>query len=661
MATTFNWIYLGTTTVVLDPTEGSANVENAAQLNGTTWGSAANPLFTHIVSATMIDNGGAAAALDNNNNASNDQFSTNIGAGVQTFTYDGAVNYNITVTYADGTTGVVTGVIAQSTTGALFLAPETTANADKTTFEAKPIRSVTITSVSAANGNFTTDRVLTGWDDGYIEGTAGADLINGSYVEPIANGSDKVDNNDAGLAGTTGNDDYIRAGAGNDTVLSNLGNDIVDAGTGADSVDGGVGNDSILGGTGVFNDTLLGGDGNDTLRGDEGNDSLFGGAGLDSIDGGIGDDIIDGGTEADSIDGGVGNDSILGGTGVFNDTLLGGDGNDTLRGDSGNDSLFGGAGLDSIDGGIGADVIDGGDGADNIAGGLGDDTLTGGLGADTLTGGDDRDTFFGGAGDVVDGSEAGADVDTLDLRAYGKALTNIIYGGGNNEAGTVQFLDGGGAVIGSMAFSNIETVIPCFTPGSRILTDRGDVAVEDLVVGDIVLTRDHGYQSVRWTGLRRVAGWELSLQPRLNPILIPAGALGQGQPSRDLRVSPQHRLLFTGPRAELLFGEQEVLVAAIHLVGHAGIKQVTPESIVYLHVMFDNHEVICADGAWSESFQPGDRTMSGMDQPQRDEIIALFPGLAKPQGRYPAARLSLKSHEARVFLGLQFADHRLAA
>ena len=107
MATTFNWIYLGTTTVRIDPTEGNTNAENAAALVGQAYGSATDPLYTHITSATMIDNGGSNTALDQNNSASNDQFSTNIGAGVQTFTFDASIVYDATVTYADGTTGTV--------------------------------------------------------------------------------------------------------------------------------------------------------------------------------------------------------------------------------------------------------------------------------------------------------------------------------------------------------------------------------------------------------------------------------------------------------------------------------------------------------------------------------------------------------------------------
>jgi hypothetical protein len=117
-------------------------------------------------------------------------------------------------------------------------------------------------------------------------------------------------------------------------------------------------------------------------------------------------------------------------------------------------------------------------------------------------------------------------------------------------------------------------------------------------------------------------------------------------------VSPQHRILITGPRAELLFGEHEVLVAATHLVGLPGIERVVPEGVSYIHLLFDAHEILCADGAWSESFQPAVRTLEGLESAQRDEVLALFPELATNPASFAAARQTLKAHEARVLLRL---------
>ena len=68
----------------------------------------------------------------------------------------------------------------------------------------------------------------------------------------------------------------------------------------------------------------------------------------------------------------------------------------------------------------------------------------------------------------------------------------------------------------------------------------------------------------------------------------------------------------------------------------------------YIHFMFDNHEVVLSNGAWTESFQPGDYSLKGIGNSQRTEIFELFPELQERQGRdaYTAARRSLKRHEA---------------
>ena len=127
------------------------------------------------------------------------------------------------------------------------------------------------------------------------------------------------------------------------------------------------------------------------------------------------------------------------------------------------------------------------------------------------------------------------------------------------------------------------------------------------------------------------------MQPDLRPVRIAAGALGPNMPERDLIVSPQHRVLVTARVPKLLFGDDEVLVAAIHLVGRPGVTRVEADAVTYLHLMFDRHEIVQSDGLWTESFQPGDRTLAGMDEAQRAEIEALFPGLD------PATRLSLRA------------------
>ena len=241
------------------------------------FGSSSNPLYENVTRVTTINNGGSGTALDTNNSASNDAFQTDIGNGLETLIYDGIAAYSGTVTYTDGTTASFTAIVAQTTSGDLFLAPPTSANGDVAVLTARPIESITLGNVINNNADMANDRQDIGIDDGVVDGTAGDDLIDASYVEPVASGSDRVDNNDAPGGG---NADAIEAGGGNDTVLAGLGNDSIDGGSGNDSLDGGAGSDLMQGGIGL--DTLLGGAGDDTLDGGDGADVLVGdgGAGL---------------------------------------------------------------------------------------------------------------------------------------------------------------------------------------------------------------------------------------------------------------------------------------------------------------------------------------------------------------------------------------------
>ena len=501
-----------------------------------------------------------------------------------------------------------------------------------------------IGSASATNsGN---DSILGGAGDDTLSGELGNDTIEGGADNDV-------------IYGGAGQDSLLGDG-GNDLLYGGDGQDTINGGAGADTIHGDAGNDSIslgvdtLGGGGWVVDVGYGGLGDDTLSSENGSDtlrdSLYGGDGQDSLLGGSGTDYLSGDAGHDTLEGGAGNDSLDGGSG--DDRLFGGTGNDTLAGGISDDVLFGGAGADSLEGGAGHDQLEGGDDADTLLGGAGNDTLTGGAGADSLNGGDDRDTFIIGAdgiGDTVDGGEGGDDQDTLDLRGIGKALTNIIYDPLNHENGVVQFLDAFGNVIGSMSFSNIENVIPCFTPGTRIATPQGLRLAEDLRPGDLVLTEDHGPQPLIWVGARDLSAADLHRMPELCPVRIAAGALGLGLPQRDLIVSPQHRMLMDGPRAEVLFGEAEVLVAATHLVGLPGITRLPAQAVTYLHLMCADHEILAAEGCLTESFQPATRMVAGMGTAQRDEILTLFPELAQGAGM-PAARRSLRAHEARVLL-----------
>ena len=360
-----------------------------------------------------------------------------------------------------------------------------------------------------------------------------------------------------------------------------------------------------------------------------------------------------------------GNDTISGGNGQ--DTIFGQGGDDSLMGDGGDDKLFGGAGNDVLDGGQGQDVLTGGEGEDTLTGGTGDDQLFGGTGEDVLVAGPDNDRLFGGdnsdvftiggAGNhvIVGGEDAdGSDIDVLDLTAgLGTAYSdfNLIQDPNDPEAGRVELLDANGNIFRRVEFSEIENVVICFTPGTKIATPKGEVAVETLQPGDKVFTRDNGIQEIAWAGSRTLSGQELVTSPDLQPVLVRAGSLGPSVPEHDLLLSPNHRLLMTGQSAALHFEDNEVLAAAKHLTSTDGIDVVQSSAVTYVHLMFARHEVILSNGAWTESFQPGDYALKGVGAAQRSEIFKLFPELEQIDSAgagFGAARRVLKRHEAAI-------------
>ncbi|MCR9148806.1 MAG: Hint domain-containing protein [Rhodobacteraceae bacterium] len=193
----------------------------------------------------------------------------------------------------------------------------------------------------------------------------------------------------------------------------------------------------------------------------------------------------------------------------------------------------------------------------------------------------------------------------------------------------------------------------CFAAGTMIAALHGPVPVEALRPGDLVLTRDRGYRPVRWAGTRHISPARLAAAERLRPVTLAPGALGPGMPARVLSVSPQHRMLLAGPEIAARFGAPEVLAAAKHLVSLPGIAPAPPErGVTYHHLLFDAHEVVLAEGAWSESLFTGPMAMTMMPAAQRAEIFTLFPRLASPGAPAHAApaRRFLNGREARALV-----------
>lgn len=195
---------------------------------------------------------------------------------------------------------------------------------------------------------------------------------------------------------------------------------------------------------------------------------------------------------------------------------------------------------------------------------------------------------------------------------------------------------------------NDITLVPCFTRGTLIATVKGLVAIENLTEGDLVLTKDHGPQPVRWIGSTALSAGKLQRAEHLRPIRISAGSLGAGLPEADLTVSPQHRVLLRSRIAEKLFGAPEVLVAAKQLLQVEGIDIVDDLTAVeYFHILFDQHEVLFSNGAETESLFTGPVAPASISEEAKAEIFELFPELMDRSYKPSAARVLLSGRQAR--------------
>lgn len=185
-------------------------------------------------------------------------------------------------------------------------------------------------------------------------------------------------------------------------------------------------------------------------------------------------------------------------------------------------------------------------------------------------------------------------------------------------------------------------VAVCFAKGTLIETASGEKPVETLIVGDLVRTLDHDFQPIRWIG-----SVQHPAVGALAPVMIRKGVL---ENTRDLLVSPQHRMLLTGWRAELFFGECEVLASAKSLINDRDIVRVEGGFVEYFHILFDTHEIIFAEGAPSESFYPAAMGAQALSKDTRDEILTLFPHLGAMDfdGYGASARTSIRFKEAAL-------------
>ncbi|WP_299547649.1 Hint domain-containing protein [uncultured Tateyamaria sp.] len=191
----------------------------------------------------------------------------------------------------------------------------------------------------------------------------------------------------------------------------------------------------------------------------------------------------------------------------------------------------------------------------------------------------------------------------------------------------------------------------CFAAGTLIDTYLGPKPVEQIVPGDLVPTKDGDVEPVLWVAASTVPGLG-----RAGPVTLDAGILGAKSP---VVVSPQHRLLISDPRCDAHFGVPEVLVAAGHLVDGQQVRRESRKLVTYHHLLFERHEVICADGLYSESLLLGDDMRGVMSKAAQDKFKDDVGGRFPTRRAQVMARRALRKGDAlliRKWLGLKLRD-----
>ena len=205
-------------------------------------------------------------------------------------------------------------------------------------------------------------------------------------------------------------------------------------------------------------------------------------------------------------------------------------------------------------------------------------------------------------GTFADGISGLVDTDELDLRGltYNSDATAVFNGGilsVTSDGVTDQFTLLGTAIdtpfnISQDSVGGTLVEVACYCPGTLILTSRGEMPVQDLLIGDTVVTASGQHRPIKWIGNRSYAGRFLASNPRVQPIRLHAGSLGDGLPRRDLLVSPEHAMFLDG-----LLVPARCLVNDCTIVQESGLERVD-----YYHIELDTHDVLLAEGCALREF-----------------------------------------------------------
>jgi Hint domain/Domain of unknown function (DUF4347) len=179
---------------------------------------------------------------------------------------------------------------------------------------------------------------------------------------------------------------------------------------------------------------------------------------------------------------------------------------------------------------------------------------------------------------------------------YQAALQSVTYSfsgdptdGGSDTSRTIDWAVSDG-ITTNTATSTLDTAA-CYCRGTLILTPDGEMAIEDLDIGDLVVTVSGEARPVRWIGTLTYDRRFIAANQAMLPIRIRVGAFAEGVPSRDLLLSPDHAILI-----------EDILIQAGALVNGTSIVRDVPKTLTYYHIELDDHTLILAENTLAETF-----------------------------------------------------------
>jgi hypothetical protein len=239
----------------------------------------------------------------------------------------------------------------------------------------------------------------------------------------------------------------------------------------------------------------------------------------------------------------------------------------------------------------------------------------------------DAGAFLGG----VSGLQFGDEIDVAGVAGAAHNFTAGVLTFTSGDTTVASIKVAGNLTAGDFTYKadgsgGVDVGVACYCPGTLIRTDRGDRPIEDLVIGDRVISVAGTAEPIRWLGRRSYAGRFLGEQAHLLPVRIRAGALADGIPQRDLLVSPLHAMFLDGA----------LIPASALLNGTSIVRETAIENVEYIHIELANHDLIWAEGAASETF---------VDDHSRNmfhnvaEYHALYPNAVAADAYYCAPRV----------------------